>query len=169
MNSLNELISKTTNQTRLDLLESCIAFPKTASLNGNIPLKTYEYNEVKVDYDQIVAFVEKDHQDLSSIPFKEDVVLILKLLQDVHDHSNLSVFDSIQIYHGGINILRIVNKDKGCGGLSICIDIIDYRRRLQKYFYPDYSYTSLAMVGIFVGVMVVGLKYIVSYFSPKKS
>ncbi len=69
--------------------------------------------------------------ELIALSAVADVLCILRVLQEVKDIAHLDQFDSVQIYRGGIDLLRVVNSTRHVGR-SVYVELNDFRRRLQQ-------------------------------------
>ncbi|MNE55901.1 hypothetical protein D3C80_1507710 [compost metagenome] len=107
---------------------SCIVFPITNSLREDKPLKLITVAG-KIHWDKIKHEVASDPEFLA-VSARQDLQSVLTLLSQVNDELLLDKLDSIQIYRGGIDLLRIV-LDGNSVDRSAYIEINDYRRRLS--------------------------------------
>lgn len=69
--------------------------------------------------------------ELLALNAVDDVLLTLRVLKDIKDDAHLGQFDSIQIYRGGVNLLRVVNRARDVNR-SAYIDINTLRRNLRQ-------------------------------------
>ncbi len=83
--------------------------------------------------------------ELIAINGVEDVRAVLRVLILLKDDMHLEQFDTIQIYCGGVDLLRVVNlarsADRGSAGTrpsgrSVYVEVNEYRRRLQQVCLP---------------------------------
>lgn len=133
MNNFEILIKKASNQTRKDILRDVIVFPKTEALEENKPVSIFFYDE-KPNWESILVNVNYD-EELVAINAVNDINILLGILKEIQDDLHLQQFDSIQIYRGGVNIVRVINRNKNIGR-SVYIEINEYRKRLYNYMFP---------------------------------
>jgi hypothetical protein len=131
--ALPTLFKQVTNDIKRDLLCSCIVFPKTSSLKEDKPLQVYDWDGKEKGLD-IKGFIDRVNNDPEyvAVSARNDLVLVLEVLNDVKEELLLDKMDSIQIYRGGVDLLLIKNKGKDGNGRSAFVEINDYRRRLQS-------------------------------------
>ena len=108
--SFVELFTKATEQIRKDSLCNVVVFPKTESLKGDKPIATYEVDSA-IKWEELALWIESN-PELIAIGARDDLRLITRVLKDVYNELHLEQFDSIQIYRGGVDLLRIVNKTR---------------------------------------------------------
>ena len=161
MQNLKDLFSRASNRIRMDTLCSVVVFPRTASLADDTPESIMEVDGY-IDYEKLQQNVQTD-TNLISLGAREDVILILKVLSEVHDVLHLEQFDSIQIYRGGVDLLRIVNKNRKTGR-SVYVEINEYRRRLHQLLYPDQNIIPSVLIGV-VSILCMTL---INYYLLKK-
>ncbi len=96
---------------------------------------TYEVESV-VDYPAIIAATEKN-PEMIALSGREDVKMVLETLKELHDELHIHQFDSIQIYRGGVDLLRVILKKENQVGRSVYVEINDFRRRTQQLWRPE--------------------------------
>lgn len=145
MEPLSALIQKVPVKIRKDILASCVVFPKTASLSGDNPLVTHVMEPTGLDnYEHLKKFV-REHPEFISLSLRDDLLLTLQVLKEIHEELQLDKFDGIQIYRGGLDVLLIVNKGRQSGRTAY-VEINDYRRRLHQLLNPEFSPWFIAII-----------------------
>lgn len=69
-----------------------------------------------------------------AVSIREDVLLVLDMLEEMKNELLLERMDMIQLYRGGLDVLRIVLKNNNTGR-SAYLEINDYKRRLSFIFF----------------------------------
>ena len=82
---------------------------------------------------------------------QRDVTLVLETMQEVHEALNLQHFKCIEIRLSGLVLLQIWHPDVTIDQ-SACVDIRDYRRRLQQHVSTS-AYSGVWIDFVFVAIM----------------
>jgi len=155
---LTDVVQQVTDKIKIDTLSASFVFPKTSSLSDDTPIITMELQTL--DFQAIKDFVTS-HPEAIALSVRDDLILILQVMQQVKDELLLDKFDCIQIYRGGLDILRItITSNKN--GRSAIVEMNDYRRRLAQAIvapWDKYPYTTGIFVSILSLVLVEGIKY----------
>lgn len=125
-----DVLMKLAGQARKEILASVVVFPRTSSLQSDTPLVLLEQDQL--DLEKVRALVIT-HHEIIAINAREDLDMVLEVLLELQDELCLNHYDCIQIYRGGLYLLRIINTSRKVGQ-SAYIEINDYRRRLQQLF-----------------------------------
>jgi hypothetical protein len=104
---LPQSLQDLTQEIRRDVLLSCVVFPRTSSLREDPPVVTIDVSGT-LDWNDIRKKV-LTHQEIVAIRARDDLSMITDLLEEFSEELVLHKFDMIQIYKGGLDILRIVN------------------------------------------------------------
>lgn len=153
---LSLLIRAVAERARTDVLASTIVFPRTASLEADKPVCVITVEETEeLDFIAIADKIQTD-PELIALGAREDVAQVLHVLNKMKDELHLQQFDSIQIYRGGVDLLRIVNKKRNIGR-SAFVELNEYRRRLYNYAHPSSSISTRSLLthGVVMFVAVV--------------
>lgn len=126
-NKLSELVTQVGASLRRDVLASSVVFPRTESLKDDEPM--LELLQDSLDLDAAITYVQ-NHPEAVAISAREDLVLVLNILKELEEELVLNKFDQIQVYRGGLDLFRIVNKSAKSGRAAY-VEINDYRRRIQ--------------------------------------
>lgn len=154
--SLSRMFGQATEAIRKDALISTIVFPKTSSLENDEPQEHLEVDTL--DYDYLEKYVEKC-PELIALNAVSDITLVLQVLKEIHDIMHIDQFDCVQIYRGGVDLIRIRLKNNTTKR-SVYVEINEYRRRLQHLLYPEKNDNIL--VSIVVGALAALLVTIIS-------
>ena len=106
MQSLRDLTREVSESDRNDLLRYSFVFPLTGSLKEDKAFMEYD-TKGDLIWDSLKEFVGS-HPEAIAISMREDLLVILGIMQEVADELNLEYIDQIRIYRGGLNIFRIV-------------------------------------------------------------
>ncbi len=157
MDSLKGIVGMATKRMRNDALCSSVVFPRTDSLKKDDPACTLSYKSITSGiYEQVNKEVEV-HPELISLNAVDDVQLVLTTLKEVHETLHLESFDMIQIYRGGVDLLRLVNESRHVNR-SAYIEINQYRRSIQQFLHPQHntqSWLSIIVTAVVSAVSVV--------------
>lgn len=126
-NKLSELVTQLGANLRRDVLASSVVFPRTESLKDDHPM--LELQQDSLDLDAAISYVQS-HPEAVAISAREDLVLVLNILKELEEELVLNKFDQIQVYRGGLDLFRIVNKSSTSGRAAF-VEVNDYRRRIQ--------------------------------------
>ena len=105
----------------------------------------------------LVSQVETN-PELISLSARDDVKLVLENLAQVSSTLSLEQFDSIQIYRGGVDLLRIRNKSRDCGR-SAYVEIHEYRRRRIQHLLSQPTSSRILELSI-VGLLAIALVFL---------
>lgn len=114
---------------RRDILCSAVVFPRTISIQNDTPLKTIAVVDV-INWQEVSTSVRED-TEFVPVSAKEDLFRIIDLLKEFEDELLLYKMDMIQIYRGGIDLLRI-SFPNNKSNRSAYVEINDYRRAIHK-------------------------------------
>ncbi len=148
LQSLQTLFQEASKPLRRDAFASIVVFPRTSLLTEDKPRMVVK-SDKKPDYDAILRQVQ-ENPEMIALSAREDLAIILLMLKELHDELFLAQFDSIQIYRGGVDLLRIDLRTANLVDRSAYVEINEYRRRLQQYGRPE------ANLPVFVAGLVVG-------------
>lgn len=154
MGSLKDVLLNVSKDLKRDALASCFVFPKTESLANDQPYVVYD-NFDRLDLKAIRARVEQD-VDFVAINIREDLLLVLEIIEEMKVELMLDKMDAIQIYRGGLDVLKIVIKGNKTGRCAY-IEINDYKRRIiQLAKSPESSpYAYAIATGVFAVVLTI--------------
>jgi len=143
---LSQLFRKVSTEVRQNVLASCVVFLRTESIANSKPFVTYTIDAAtESDFQQLKLKASEDVEFIA-ISAREDVYLTLDVLAELTNELNLHLYDRILIYRCGVNILCINMKREN--GLSVYININDYRRCLHQVLNSKRDNSSLMVVGI---------------------
>ena len=149
--ALSSLFKQVGNDTKRDVLCGCVVFPKTSSLKEDKPLQIYDWDgKDSLDFKAFIDKVNKD-PEFVAVSARNDLILILDVLNEVKDELLLEKMDSIQIYRGGVDLLAIKNTVNGGNGRSAFVEINDYRRRLRTTLQSKLTHQDPYLIPIVVG------------------
>ncbi len=94
--------------------------------------------------------------ELISVSARNDIFVTIDTLATLHEKLALYSFDSIQIYRGGIDLLRIVKKDRNVNR-SAYIELNDYRRRLMSILSQKSNKGELVLLALSILGLVAAL------------
>ena len=165
---LGALLQKVTQGAKRDLLASSFQFPRTASLANDTPYWVETVEQLNMGTYEDLRRNLQSNTEMIAIGARDDVDVMLTVLSLVHDELSLSQFDYIQIYLGGVDLLRIVNKSRQTkpSGRSAFVEINEYRRRLQGIFLERKEPSYVTMLA--VGAALVGWAFNIYMWASKK-
>jgi len=160
MDQLATLISKSTRQIRNDVMCSIVVFPKTSSLDPDNTVLWVTSCDGHVDYDNLIRDVETQ-PEMIAVGARDDLKLLFKVLKEVHETLALDQFDSINVYRGGVDLVRIKNTTRTVNR-SAYIEINEYRRRLQHILHPAQNgdYFASFFFSVMTTLAVIGITYL---------
>lgn len=123
-------------EVQYHVLRSSFVFPRTESLKGDKPSWSVSFPAVSPETYVELMHQAKSHPEMISLCAEEDVIGALEILGLVHEKLYLFQFDTIQIYRGGVDLLRIVNESRNCGR-SVYLELNEFRRRLAELAVPS--------------------------------
>ena len=144
---LDAIIKSVGTAVTFDILTSVIVFPRTSSLKNDTPRVIWKMGEDVKSYEDAMAKATA-HPELIAINAAEDTKLVLHALDLVQKELHLDQFDSIQIYRGGIDILRITNNVSHSADRSAYIEINEFRRRLIQSQVHKWYNNPYALIGV---------------------
>jgi hypothetical protein len=153
---LGDLVNKVSSSVKYDLLCSSFVFPRTASLQNNEPCISLVVapngDLATLDFGRIKEMVNQ-HTEAIALSAREDLSLLLAMMDQVNEWLMLDKFDTIQVYRGGLDLLSISipgNKTSR----SAYFEINDYRRRILAYL--ESADAVAAWVGPLVAFIAAG-------------
>jgi len=149
---LSELIKKVTKDIRKDLLCQSFSFPYKDNFNNDNSVISLELEPYNIDFDKIIEIV-REHPEAIALSIREDLILTLKLLEEVKDEIMIHRFDKFVIYRSGLNIFSITFKNNKSNRV-IYLEINDYRRRLMNYLKPK-DWTPYVTTLVFVTLTAI--------------
>jgi len=165
---LLDLVSKLGDDIALDICASCIVFPRTDNLSKDNPRIVYVVNP-DADVNEVKGFADAkaraaSEPELVALNANQDVAMALELLGKLQKHFALDKFDYVQVYRGGVDLVRldyIAKYNSRPCGRSVYFEINEYRRRLisavlagRKFTQNPYIVVLLAGVVGIAGSMV---------------
>lgn len=162
MYSLTSILSKVTDKNiQRELLCDTIVFPRSKTLIDDNLIFNYHCNGT-IDYEQLNIQLNK-HAQLLSRGALQDLWIVIKTLQEVHNVLQLNKFDCIQIHSCGLDLMRITNDANSCGR-SVYIDINEYSKKCYQYYHPDRSNIKTAIIsGVIVALFTSIIPFMLNY------
>lgn len=112
---------------RSTAMVSSFLFVQTATLGKNTPVWTYETSLKTNPYADIIA-ASQTNAKLIALHARAELKHMLQGLEMVHDL--VREFDTVQIFRGSVELLRIINTGGMATGMGVQVEINDYRRTL---------------------------------------
>ena len=136
MKSLQELYTIVPKENRHQVFDAVMTFHKA---NVFLDDSTSKLIVVGKDY---AAFRYRVNalEEINALGAQTDLTLVLETMEELHETLNLQQFKCIEISRSGLTLMQIwhpeVNESQ-----SACVDIHDYRRRLQDRVPPPMPFT----------------------------
>lgn len=156
MEQLASALQSVSRKTRQLILCNSFVFPKTEKLKDDKPCITYDADTL--DIPAIKRYINS-HPEAIALSVRTDLSLILDVINEVKEELWLSNFDCIQIYRGGIDILRINLKQTEPRGRSAFVEI-NGSRRLQEALITPWS--SALMSAVVTGLILTAAQVLLS-------
>ena len=144
-------------------LISALSFHTTSSLVEDVP-QVVIYVE-RLDDPDLRIFV-KNSDRLISLNAVSDVILMIDTLNAVNDIMHIDLFDSIHIYRGDVDLIRIIMKGRDMRR-SVCVEVNEYHRRYaNNRSYGEKKHRNViadvilfGIAAVFVGLTAIKMSY----------
>ncbi len=164
------VLKRASANIKRDVLASCIQFPRTASLANDESFWEESVTNINKDTFLTLQGLLNEQPEMIAINVVEELSLIFEALKSCHETLRFDLFDTLHIYYGGVDLVRIVNnarKEKP-SGRSVTVEINSYRQRLHAALLrPEQSsYLGRMLVGFGGFLLAVLSGFVMSRFLP---
>ena len=150
---------------RKQILKSLIVYPKTASIIEDKPLINKEVEVLSEDaFNRIIKEVQDD-VNLQAIGVLQDLEYILRTMALIRQDMLLDKVDMIQIYKGGLDVLRIVIKNNKNGRSayveinSVRLSTKDFLQARNGFWSTFINYSGWIITGVAGAIYIIGKAY----------
>ena len=141
MEDFESVYKKVSQHIRDAVVKSDIQYPRTQNLDKDIPEETFEIQSPEIpNYEELRQHCQSSI-NLQALDGIEDIIYIVDTLSRVHNQMLLSRVDCVQIWKGGVDLLKIVMKGNNTGR-SAFIEINSLRLKLMNYL-KEKEYTEI--------------------------